>query len=356
MIGKAKLRPNKAETVGIADIAVHLPGKMETSAQLAAKAGLSKRVLEKKYGILTKRVADANEHASDLAARAAEKIIRKTAPLDVDVLIYCGSPYKDYQVWPCAAKIQHELGLKNAFAFEITNMSAGFSTALKVARDMMLADPELTTILLVGGCKESAIIDPANPRTRFMLNFADCGAAILLQRGCLENVVLDSFFYTDGSYSHHVKVPAGGSVLPASRQTVDGKKHLVEVFEPEVMKKRLNRSSGDNFIMVIREALARSGFTGIKPDFLALLHMKPSVFQHILNELGMTGEQSFYLSDFGHMSSLDIVVALHQGLMRGQIRPGHLVVAASAGTGYTWGATVIKWLGGKQDRGAPKVN
>jgi len=334
--------------VGIADIAIYLPEKIESAEKIAEKTGIPRRVIEEKFGIRERRIAARDEHASDLAVKAARAILQKTDPDEIDALIYCGSPFKDYPVWSCAPKIQYELGLKKAFTFEIMNMSAGFSTAIKTAKDMLIADPFLKNILLVAGTRESGLIDPSNPRTHFMINFSDGGAALLLRKGLNENVILESFFHTDGSFYHHVKVPAGGSVMPAGGEALCQGKYFVDICEFEDMKSKLNRVSAGNFIKVILKAMARSGYGGAKPDFLALLHIKPLVFKHILGELGINESQSFYLNKYGHMSSLDIVVALHEGLQAGRVRDGHLVVAACAGTGYTWGANVIKW--GKYDK------
>lgn len=317
-------------SVGIVDIAIYLPEQVESSEQIAEKTGIPRQILEERFGIREKRVADSNEHASDLAGNAAKKILQKIDPGEIDAAIYCGSPYKDYPVWACAPKIQHELGLDKAYVFEIMNMSAGFNTALKIAKDMLLADPLLRNILLVAGSKESNLVDPVNPRTRFMLDFGDGGAAMLIRKGYEKNVILESFLHTDGSLYQHVRVPAV-------------EERFLDVFNFDVMKNKLNDVSAKNFVRVIQEALARSGYSGVSPDFLALLHMKASIFKYILSQLGLKEEQSVYLDQFGHISCVDIVVALYEGLRLQRVREGDLVVLASAGTGYTWGANVIKW-------------
>ena len=222
------------------------------------------------------------------------------------------------------------------------NMSAGFNTALKTAKDMLVADPFLQNILLVAGSKESSLVDPVNPRTRFMLDFGDGGAAMLIRKGYEENVILESFLYTDGSLYPHVKVPVWGFALPCT-ETLSRDKRFLDVFNFEAMKDKLNTVSANNFIRVIKEALVRSGYPEGSPDFLALLHMKPSVFKYILDRLGLKEDQSVYLENFGHISSVDIVISLYEGLRLQRVREGDLVVMASAGTGYTWGANVIKW-------------
>mgnify|MGYP001764447807 CR=1 FL=1 len=78
-------------------------------------------------------------------------------------------------------------------------------------------------------------------------------------------------------------------------------------------------------------------------DFLAVLHTKRSLFDALLRALGLEERQSFYLQDYGHMSAIDPFVSLSEAERRGQLRRGHLAVALSAGTGYSWAATAIRW-------------
>src|SRR5699024_8535848 len=106
----------------------------------------------------------------------------KTGSESIDVVIYFGSPFKDYQIWTASSKIQYKLGIRNAYAFEMMNVSSCFPLAVKVAKDMLIADSSLNNILLVGGSKESMIVNYNNPRSRFMFNFADGGAAALVSR------------------------------------------------------------------------------------------------------------------------------------------------------------------------------
>lgn len=332
-----------AMPVGIAGMAVYLPERVETGGRIAEKTGLPPGIVKEKYGIDKKYIAGDGSHACGMAVKAALLLLEKLDAGEIDVVIYCGSPHKEYQVWSCAPMIKNELGLTRAYTFEIMNMSAGFSTAVKVARDMLAADFSINNILLAGGSRESEIIDPANRRTYFMLNFSDGGAAMLLRKNHHENLILGSSLYTDGTFCNYIKVPAGGTVKPASSETIAAGGHYVDVFHYQEMKEKLRQCSVNNFIRVVKDAMARSGYRGASPDFIVLLHTKPSVHRAVLEGLGMEERQSFYLNNFGHMSSLDIVVALNECAKQGRIRKGDIVAAASAGTGYTWAANVIRW-------------
>ena len=331
--------------VGIAATGVFFPPHVETAKDLVEKTGIPEEIIIEKFGLIQKHVSDSSMHASDLAAQAAKSIVEKTGAPAIDVLIYFGSPYKEYPVWSCATKIQYELGLENAFVFEIMNVSSCFPIALKVAKDMLVSDRSIGNILLVGGCKESDVIDYKNTRSRFMFNFADGGAAALVQRGTAKSRILGSSIITDGSFYDDVKVPAGGSVMPASIQTVQERLHFLDVKDPQGMKKRLDPLSVPNFVKVVKTAVEKSGYSLSDIDYLFPLHTKRSMFFELLEQLGLKEEQAVYLDRYGHMSALDPCVGLHLAERQGLVKKGDLLVTVSAGTGYTWAATVIEWGG-----------
>lgn len=322
---------------------VYFPSNVETAKQLERKTGIPEAVIQDKFGLYQKHVADADMHASDLAVQAARPLLEQVDPLAIDIIIYFGSPHKDYAVWPIAPKIQYELGAKNAYAFEIMNVSSCFPVALKVAKDILRSDSEVQNILLAAGCKESQIIDYHNPRSRFMFNFADGGAAALLSKSNGNFQILDSAIHTDGSFWADVLVPAGGTVRPASLETIVNREHFIDVKDPSDMKERLDPVSVPNFIKVVKESVEKSGFRLEDIDMLLPLHTKRSMFQQLLDGLKLPAEKAMYLDHYGHMSALDPLVGLYFAEKQKRIKKGDVVVAVSAGTGYTWAATTVKW-------------
>ncbi|WP_084380071.1 3-oxoacyl-ACP synthase [Sutcliffiella cohnii] len=331
--------------VGIEETSVFFPQQIETAADLAVKSGIPKHVIIEKFGLFEKHVADHTMHASDLAIAAAKPIVEKVDPLSIDVVIYFGSPHKDYYVWSSAPKISHELGTKNAYAFELMNVSSCFPIALKVAKDMIRSDATINNILLVGGCKESQIIDYENPRSRFMFNFADGGTAALVKRNATKSEILDSAIITDGSFHNDVRVPAGGSAYYPSFETVENRMHYIDVTDPASMKERLDPVSIPNFHQVIRQSVEKSGLTIEDIQLLLPLHTKRSMFKQLMNGINLKEEQAVYLDHHGHMSALDPCIGLHFASQQGKLKKGDIAVAVSAGTGYTWAATTIRWAG-----------
>jgi 3-oxoacyl-[acyl-carrier-protein] synthase-3 len=207
---------------------------------------------------------------------------------------------------------------------------------LRIARDLLRAEQELKTVLLVAACRESYLLDYTNERSRFMFNFGDGAVAGLLRGDADRNEVLGAHTITNGAYSLQVKVPGGGSVEP------DGYRFL-DVQDPREMKGGLDQESLPNFLAAARGAAERSGLTLDQIDFVCPLHTKRSMFVALLSELGMREDQAVYLDDTGHMSGVDPLLALDRAVRENRVREGDAVLLLSAGTGYTWAATVVRW-------------
>lgn len=329
--------------VGIAGLSVYLPEGFADSAKLAEQTDIPEWVIREKFGLRRKHLAAPGEHVSTMAVRAARPLLEKLGHPVIDAVVYFGSPHKDYAVWSVGPKIQHELGLKDAFTFEIMNVSAGGPVTLKVVKDMLVADPNLNNILCVGASREADLIDYTNQRSRFMFNFGDGAVAMVLRRDYPNNVILQSALRTDGAYAEFVRVPAGGTVLPTSVETIRDRMHYLDVSDPLQMKEQLDPVTVDNFLWAGREALRRSGYAPEDISFLAPLHTKRSLFELLLKQFGLTEDRAVYLDYCGHISALDPIIGLWDGQRTGKLRDGDVAVALSAGTGYSWTATALRW-------------
>src|SRR5581483_8599600 len=142
--------------VSLAATASYLPERWMPAAEVAERSGIPEAVIVEKFGLRGKHIAAADEHVSDLSVRAADAVLAETGidPEQIDVVMYYGSMWKDYAVWQAAPWI-----------------------AQRIARDMLRAEDELQTILVVAACRESYLLDYANERSRFMFNFGDGAVA-----------------------------------------------------------------------------------------------------------------------------------------------------------------------------------
>ncbi|HVL82470.1 MAG TPA: 3-oxoacyl-ACP synthase [Actinomycetota bacterium] len=331
--------------VGIRGIAYHRPDGYMTAAEIAGLSGIPEHVLVDRFGLTGKHVSGPDEHVSDMAVSAALDLFARESidPATIDAVVYFGSYWKDFEVWSASPHIAHRIGARNAFALELINVSAGAPVGLKVVRDMIRSDERLHRVLMVAGCKEGSLLDYSNERARFMFNFGDGGVAVLLERGSRTNEVLESCLITDGRFALDVRVPAGGSVHPASHETVDRRMHHLDVRDPGEMKDALDPITVPNFLHVATEAIERSGRSLDDLRFLVPIHFKRSLHDTLVAKLGLQPEQAWYLHDWGHMSALDPFIGLELAREAGRLTDGDLVCLLAAGTGYTWAASCISW-------------
>jgi 3-oxoacyl-[acyl-carrier-protein] synthase-3 len=329
--------------IGIVGWGTYFPASIETSADLAPRTGIPENVLREKMGIRQRHVASADETVTMMATCAAQAAIERAgiSPEQINLVISHGSEHKDHLVWNAAAKVQHNVGAVSAYAFEMYALCAGAPITMNTARALMQTDPRLNYVLLAAGSRENDLINFQNERSRFMFNFGAGGGAMLLQRGADKNVILGASAFTDGSLSESVILTE--AAIGDEPEVVGELRGRLDVTDPNYMAERLGATSLDNFVKVIREAVEASGASLNDVRFLGITHMKRSFYLQILEAVGLTAEQSVYLEDYGHIQSVDQVLAIELGLAQGKIRPGDLIVLAGAGTGYTWSAVAVRW-------------
>jgi len=334
-------------TVCIAGTSSYLPNRWMTAAEISAASGVPEDVIIERFGLRGKHIAAPDEHVTDMAARVGAQVLAETGtdPADVDAVVYFGSTWKEHPVWHAAPKIAHMLGTHRAFALELDYVSCGTPVAMRVCRDMMLAEPHLNRVLAVAASRESYLLDYTNVRSRFAFNFGDGAAGVLFTRDQGVAEVYETEMITDGSFAHQVRVPAGGSVEPASEETVRKGRHKLDVYDPASMKEGLDRVSLPNFVRAAEGALKRSGLGLGDVDHLCVLHMKRSMHLGLLDALGIPADRALYLDDTGHMSGVDPLLALDRAARAGRLSEGDIVLLLAAGTGYTWAATALRWIG-----------
>lgn len=329
--------------------ASYLPERWMTAAEVAERSGIPEHILVDRFGLRGKHIAAPDEHVSDMAVTAALRLLGESAvdPATIDAVVYFGSTFKDYPVWHVAPHIGHRIGARRAFALELDYVSCGAPVAVRVVRDLLRAEPELHRVLAVGACRESYLLDYENERARFMVTFGDGAVAALFDAGDESDVpgheVLGAHMITDGSFSLDVKVPAGGSVEPASHASVTARRHLLDVSDPASMKARLDPVTMPAFLDVARVALERSGATLADVSLLCGLHMKRSMHEALRDALGVPADRTVSLDDTGHMSGVDTLLALDRAGRAGMLNAGDLVLLLAAGTGYTWAAACVRW-------------
>lgn len=329
--------------VGIRSIGMYIPQAVRDSSWIAEASGIPEKVILEKFGIKKIHKATESETVSFMGIQAAKDALGDIDPLSVDMVVYCGSEYKDYYLYNCAAAIQYGIGAKNASVFEIHNLCSGGVWGLKVLKSMMICDESLKRVVMVSSSKEGDLINYKDGESRFMFNFGDGAAAVVLERGLDENVILESAMIVDGRFAADVSAPGVGCVnFSKFDEMPPGDKYL-RVLDVASMRDRLNPITMKNFASVIEQAAVKSGFGKDGIDFIAPIFMKRSILLSLLGEFGLTEDQTYILEEYGHCQSADCFISMLEGAKAGKLKDGDHVVCFSAGTGYTWAATGIRW-------------
>lgn len=337
--------------IGIVSTGIYLPEQVMTAAEIAAASGIPVKVVKEKMGITQKPIPGEEDHPVAMGIRAAKQALKKANihGKEIDLIIYIGEEFKEYPLWTAAINMQEELGAHHAWGFDVALRCGTTIMALKVAKAMMQQDEHIQTVLLAGGYRNGDLIDYTNERTRFMFNLATGGGALILQKKSPSHTVLESEVITDGSFSEDVLVPFGGTKQPLTEEALQQNKFTLDVMDPAGMKERLENKSMQNFLKVIRSSLSKSGYKEEDIDYLAILHMKKSAHDYVLNQLGLEEEQSIYLHEYGHIGQVDQILSLELAEQQGKLKAGDIVVLVSAGIGYAWGAITVRW-GGSNNR------
>ena len=343
-------------SVGIVSVGTYSPERYLTAEEIAERSGLPEWVVRDKLGINRKFVGGPDDHPNAMGVKAALDCLAQTSvkPDEIDVVLCTTEEWKEYLLWTAGINLAYEIGARRAWAMDVHMRCATTVGAMKMAKDMMIADPEINTVLIAGGYRVADVINFKNHRTSFLFNIGAGGGAMLLRRDWPRNRILGAHLICDGSMSNHVIVPASGTKRFPTDEAVAQGLFTFDLVEPEAMKARLNEVSIDFWVKCVDEALRKSGarpdgtpYTRADLDFLNMVLIKPSGHREMLERLGLTDEQSVYLSDHGHTGEQDAMFVIKEGLKQGRLKDGDLMAIVAAGIGYVWAAGIIRWGSGE---------
>ena len=329
--------------VGIVGLGLYLPQKKMTAAEISAATGgnWSEDAVINKLGIVEKFIpsADPCDGTQEMGALAALDCLKNTGvdPLEIDAILCITEEWKEYPLTTSACYVQDRIGANNAWGIDVQNRCCTCVSAMKLAKDMLIADDELNTILVCGGYRNCDMIDYTDNGVSFMFNLGAGGGAILLKKNYGKNLLLGTHIKTDGSVVHTC-----GSAAPVTAENIK-EFGMLRLMDSPKMKGLLNTVSMPNWYHCIDEALRKSDLTRADIDYLDILHIKRSGHLGMLKDLGLTEEQTIYLENYGHIGQIDQILSLKLALEQGKVKDGDVAVMIAAGIGYTWAANVIRW-------------
>lgn len=337
----------KEVNVGIVGMGIYIPERIMTAAEISdATLGVwSEQAVIEKLGVVRKRLPSAEDGTQEMGAKAALDCLEKTGvdASEIDVIVCFGEEWKEYPLTTSALYIQDRIKAVNAWGIDVQNRCCTSVTALKMAKDMLVADDEIHTVLVCGGYRNGDFVDYTDKDMSMMYNLGAGGAAILLKKNYNKNLLLGSHIIADGSLARTAGVEIGGTCRPITKDNVDEAYKSLRLMQPEVMKNRLNEVSQQNWLTCINRSFEKSKISRSELGYLAILHIKRSGHLGMLKELGLSEDQSIYLEDYGHIGQVDQILSLALALETGKVKDGTVVCMLAAGIGYVWAANVIRW-------------
>ncbi len=324
--------------VEIKSLATYVPPKLLTNADLELMVETTDEWILKRTGIRQRHIVDPGVATSDLAAEAAKKAIEKAGltPDDIDVIIV-GTVTPDMMFPSTACLVQAKIGANKAWGFDLSAACSAFTYALTVG-NTIVASGGAKNALVIGADVMSSIIDYTDRATCVL--FGDGAGAVVLAPSDDDNIgILDFDHMIDGNGGPALCMPAGGSRLPASHQTVDDRQHYVKQDGQAVFKFAV-RNTGE----ICERLLRRNQLTGEDLDLFVSHQANKRIILSAAEKIGMPEEKVVINIDkFGNTTAATIPLALNDAVESGRLKKGDLILLTSVGAGFTVGSVLVRW-------------
>lgn len=335
-----KLPPKLTPTVsvGIAGAGYYLPERVLTNAELEKMVDTNDTWIVERTGIKERRVAETNMATSDMAVHAAKDALERSGVDAEDIdLIICATITPDMQYPSTACLIQREIGARHAFAFDISAACTGFIYALATAYGYFSAGV-VQNVLVVGAEKMTSITDFTDRNTCVL--FGDGAGAVVLSKGDdPERGIRDFILESDGRNAHWLTLPAGGSRMPASANTVKNNMHFTKMKGREVFKFAVQAMKRTTVRIAERNELTADDITWLIPH-----QANKRIIDAAAKAMGLSQDRIHYnIHKYGNMSAASTAVGLAEVVTHNNLQPGDYLVLVAFGAGMTWGSALIRW-------------
>jgi len=328
-----------SETVaaGIVGTGSYVPDTVLTNAYFEERLDTDNEWIVTRTGIRERRIVRPDIATSDIATYAAEKALEdaKMNPQDIDMIIVA-TVTPDMSFPSTACLVQKNLGAFKASAFDISAACSGFIYGLSIASQFVKSG-SMKNVLVIGAETLSKITDYKDRNTCIL--FGDGAGAAIVSRVEKDKGILASYLGADGRGEDLLKLPAGGSRLPASAETVSNSLHYIKMNGSEVFKfatKIIEEAA--------EKALVMCGLSKEDIDFFIPHQANIRIIESAIKRLNISKDKVFVnIEQYGNMSSASIAVALDEANKNKKINKGDIVVLVGFGGGLTWGSIVLKW-------------
>lgn len=315
-----------------------VPEQVVTNADLARTiAGIDEEWIVRRSGIRERRIAAAGETTSTLASAAGREALRRAgvAPGTLE-LIVVGTCTPDQQIPATAPTVQATLGASNAGAFDVGAACAGFLTAL-VTADGLIRSGRIDRALVIGAEVLSRFVDWTDPRTCVL--FGDGAGAVVLEASDEPAGLLSLTMGAAGEAASLIHIPAGGSAMPATPETVAARAHTVSMNGPEVFRAAVRIMSE-----AALDAMAQAALDPDDADLLIVHQANQRIITEVGSRLGLPEAKVFSnVARYGNTSAASVPIALCEAAERGLLRSGGRLVLSAVGAGLAWAAGTVAW-------------
>ncbi|MSO35578.1 MAG: ketoacyl-ACP synthase III [Acidobacteria bacterium] len=324
--------------VEIKSLATYVPPRLLTNADLEKMVDTTDEWIMQRTGIRQRHIVDPGVATSDLAAEAAKEAIKRAGlkPEDIDLIIV-GTVTPDMLFPSTACLVQHKIGATRAWGFDLSAACSAFTYSLTVGSQLVAAGG-VKNALVIGADVMSSIIDYTDRATCVL--FGDGAGAVVLAPSSDPNIgILDFEHMIDGSGGNALCMPAGGSRMPASHETVDQRLHYVKQDGQTVFKFAVRNTGA-----ICERLLKRNNLTGHDLDLFVSHQANKRIIMSAAERIGMPEEKVVINIDrFGNTTAATIPLALNDAVESGRLKKGHLIMLTSVGAGFTVGSLLVRW-------------
>jgi len=329
---------SKAIRAKISALGTYVPPRLLTNADLEKMVDTNSEWIMSRVGIRERHVVDKGVATSDLAVEAAKKALalRGLAPTDIDAIIV-GTVTPDMFFPSTACLVQHKLGAKGAWGFDVSAACSAFLYSLQTGAQF-IASGAHKRVLVIGSDVMSSIIDYTDRATCVI--FGDGAGAAILEPAEDDSVGLIDFIHeVDGSGGQFLYMPGGGSLNPTSKETVEKRMHYVHQDGQQVFKFAVRKQTE-----LCQKLLERNGLKGTDIDAFIPHQANLRIINATAERLGLRPESVIVNIDrYGNTTAGTIPLAMGTAIEEGKLKKGSLVMLASVGAGFTIGVTLLRW-------------
>ena len=315
-----------------------VPENKLTNQDLENIVDTSDEWITSRTGIHERRMLEKDKGTSYMAAKAAESVLAQTRTRADEVdLILIATVTPDMPVPATAALCQDKLKATNAWGFDINGGCTGFICALATGSQFIKAGTH-QKVLVIGADKMSSIVNYED-RTTCIL-FGDAAGAVLLEPSQEENIgIKDFILHLDGSGADNLKMPAGGSLRPASHDTVDQNMHYVYQNGQKVFKHAVSGMADVSAEIMERNNLSDADITYLIPHQANL-----RIIDAAAKRMGLDSKQVIInINKYGNTTAATIPLAMSEAYRDNKLKKGDWIVMSAFGAGFTWGSLLLKW-------------